>query len=95
MTRPTPGPTSCSRCMAPLRWVDMASGKRMPVEAVPMPQTGNVAARPLGSRLAAGYVLHQGELPRPGFRVYRSHFLDCPPNTPKHTRAEANSAALF
>lgn len=95
MTRPTPGPMSCSRCMAPLRWVDMASGKRLPVEAVPMPQTGNVACRRLGSRLVAGYVLRDGEAPRPGFTVYRSHFLDCPPSTPKHTRAEANSAALF
>lgn len=95
MTRPTPGPTSCSRCMAPLRWVDMASGKRLPVEAVPMPQTGNVAARKLGSRLVAGYVLRDGETPRPGFLVYRSHFLDCPPNAPKHNRSEANSAALF
>lgn len=95
MTRPTPGPTSCSRCMAPLRWVDMASGKRLPVEAVPMPQTGNVACRRLGSRLVAGYVLAHGEMPRPGFVVYRSHFLDCPPGATKHSRPEANSAALF
>ena len=95
MTRPTPGPTSCSRCMAPLRWVDMASGKRLPVEAVPMPQTGNVACRRLGSRLVSGYVLRDGETPRPGFSVYRTHFLDCPPSAAKHTRAEAREAALF
>lgn len=95
MTRPTPGPTSCSRCMAPLRWVDMASGKRMPVELQPMPQTGNVAARKLGSRLVAGYVLRDAETPRPGFLVYRSHFLDCPPGVAKHSRGELSAASLF
>jgi len=95
MTAPKPGPSICTRCQAPLRWVDMASGNRMPVEAVPMPQTGNIACRRLGSRLVAGYQLRDGEQPRPGFVVYRSHFLDCPPGVEKHTRAEANSAALF
>ncbi len=93
MNRPVPGPSVCPRCMATLRWVDMASGKRIPVEAVPMPRTGNIAARPLGSRLAAGYQLHPGETPKPGFNVYRNHYADCPPSAAKRTRDE--SASLF
>jgi hypothetical protein len=80
--------------MATLRWVDMASGKKMPVNPVADP-TGNVAARRIGGRYAAGYVLRHGEEPKPGFTVFRGHFLDCPPDAPKHTRAESFAAALF
>lgn len=85
---PKPGPATCRRCMATLRFVQMTSGKAMPVNPIPDP-TGNVAARKIGHRYAAGYVLHKGEDPKPGFVVFRPHWADCT-DAPKHTRSEAN-----
>ena len=88
-------PPSCSRCGATLRFVAMAAtGKSMPVNAVPDP-TGNVAARWTGERWAGGYVLKPGEQARPGFKVFRPHFADCRASEPKKTRSESAAAQLF
>lgn len=82
-------PISCRRCGATIKLVKMAAtGRVMPVEAIPTPG-GTVVARKIGDRWAAGYVLKAGEQPRAGFTVFRSHFIDCPPNQVKHTRGEA------
>lgn len=90
MTTPVrPGPPTCRRCQATLRFIRLANGSLMPVNPVP-DRTGNVAARKVGSRYAAGYVLRKGEEPKPGFVVFRPHFADCPPDEAKHTRGEAN-----
>lgn len=86
---PTPGPVTCRRCQATLRFVRMhESNKVMPVNPVKDP-TGNVAARKVGNRYVAGYVLRKGEEAKPGYDTFRSHFLDCPPEAPKHSRTDA------
>jgi hypothetical protein len=86
---------SCNRCGATLKFVDMAdTGKRMPVNAVPDP-TGTIAARWTGERWAGGYVLKRGEQPKPGFKIFRTHYADCRPNEPKKTRTESAAARLF
>ena len=89
MNRPVPGPVTCKRCQSTLRFVRMdRSNKVMPVTPVP-DATGNVAARKVGTRYVAGYVLRHGEVAKPGYTTFRGHFLDCPPEAPKHARSEA------
>lgn len=84
---------SCRECGATLRFVQMTTGGRMPVNAVPDP-TGSVAARWTGERWAAGYVLKPDEEPRPGFKRFRPHFADCRPAA-KRSRSESAAARLF
>lgn len=86
---------SCRECGAALRFVVMAeTGKAMPVNAVATP-AGNIAARWTGERWAAGYVLKAGELPKPGYKVFRAHWADCRPAAPKKSRSESAAARLF
>ncbi|MGC4106069.1 MAG: hypothetical protein QM753_06900 [Thermomicrobiales bacterium] len=85
----------CRECGATLRFITMAdSGKRMPVNPVPDPR-GRIAARFTGHRWAGGYVLKAGEAPRPGFKVFRTHYADCRPAAAKKTRSESAAARLF
>lgn len=91
-----PAPGSCRTCGAALKWVRMeSSGKSLPVNPIPDPSGGNVAARWTGARWAAGYVLRKGEDPKPGFSVFRPHAADCRPDVPRKTRAESAAAFLF
>ena len=88
---PVPGPTTCRRCQATLRFVEVSTARAtFPVACNPVPdRTGNIAARKLGTRYAGGYFLAKGEQPKPGFVVFRKHTDDCPPEAPKHSRSEA------
>lgn len=93
---PSRGVPNCRDCGATLKFVQMeGTGRLMPVNPIPDPEHGNVAARWTGERLAAGYVLKRGEQPKPGFRVFRPHRADCKPDTPKKTRSESAAAFLF
>lgn len=86
---------SCSRCGATLKFVQMTgTGKSMPVNAI-ADASGTIAARWTGERWAGGYVLHRGETPKPGFKVFRTHYADCQPNETKKTRSESAAARLF
>lgn len=77
---------SCRDCGASLRFVLMAdSGKSLPVNPIADP-TGNVAARKLGGRLTAGYVIARDRPLKAGFELYRPHRADCKPNTPRGPR---------
>lgn len=77
-----PAPT-CRRCGATLRFIQMDSGKVMPVNPIP-DRTGTVAARKVGDRWAAGYIVTSGSSPlKPGFTLFRAHWADCPPDSPR------------
>lgn len=91
MNRPVPKPTTCKRCEATIRFVEVITQRAtFPVAVNPVPdRTGNIAARKLGTRYTAGYFLRAGEEPKPGFVVFRKHTEDCPPEAPKHSRSEA------
>jgi hypothetical protein len=91
MNRPVPHPTTCKRCEATIRFVEVITPRAtFPVAVNPVPdRTGNIAARKLGTRYTAGYFLRGGEEPKPGFVVFRKHTEDCPPEAPKHSRSEA------
>lgn len=67
----------CRSCSATLRWVRMESGKGMPVDPVPTPLTGNVAARLVGTRYVAGYVVTAKNPLRSGFTLFTAHWVSC------------------
>lgn len=71
----------CSSCQAPIIWSTTRNGKRMPVDAEPVPLEGgggNITLGDLrdGSPLAT---VHGNPASLFGAtRVYRSHFVTCP-----------------
>lgn len=72
--RPGPSATTCRSCGAPLLWVRMESGKRMPLDSVPDP-LGNICAlmdRDTGQHVG-WYARDLDKAQR-----YRSHFATCP-----------------
>lgn len=68
----------CRRCKAPVRWIVMTTGSRMPLDPLPHPH-GNIL---LEQRNAAGAVhgrvLPLRDLPVLDAPAYRSHFVTCP-----------------
>lgn len=84
-------PHTCRACWGPLRWIQMESGRMVPVDPVPTPRTGDVAARPTGTnRYAAGYLLTERRPLRDGFVRFDSHRRTCdmrrrPKSAPKAT----------
>lgn len=70
-------PRLCPSCSATLRWIEMESGRHFPVDAVPTPRTGNIAARLVGKRYVAGYAISSRRPPRPGFTLFDSHYRIC------------------
>ena len=67
----------CRSCSATIRWIEMESGKSFPVDPVPTPQTGTVAARLVGNRYVAGYVITAARPLRDGFTLFDSHYRVC------------------
>lgn len=55
----------------------MESGKAMPVDPVPTPQTGTLAARRVGDRYAAGYVVTAARPLAAGFTLFTPHWASC------------------
>ena len=89
----------CKRCHAVLRFVEMATGSRMPVNPIPDP-TGNVTARPVrfgASRVVYvdGRVLRAGETAPEGWPTFRPHFADCKDAPSQPTRTRSQSDFLF
>ena len=68
----------CPQCSATLRWIEMESGKRFPVDPVPTPRTGDIAARPAGAgrtlHYVAGYKVTSARPAREGFVLFTSHY---------------------
>ena len=71
---------TCKSCGAEIRWIKMASGKVMPVNAEPVTFSG---VQP-GAKGAELFVQENGKLARGVFKVageytgYISHFATCP-----------------
>ena len=62
----------------------METGRLRPVDPVPTPQTGDIAARLVGDRYTAGYRLSEYRPLREGFTRFDSHSrICCPPRAPK------------
>ena len=85
----------CKRCHAVLRFVEMATGSRMPVNPITDP-AGNVVARPVRFGVGQvvyvdGRVLRAGETAPAGWTTFRSHFADCKDsNLPTRTRSQTD-----
>lgn len=77
---------ACGSCNAAVIWAETANGRRMPVDAVPVPHGGNVELSPRPGGGATAVVLSaveagrvQGSLFPDTSRVLRcSHFVTCP-----------------
>ena len=86
----------CPRCSATLRWVLLESGKHFPVDPVPTPRTGDVAARLVGDRYVSGYIVTQRRPLRAGFTLFDSHYRHCDMRrTPPRTATHALPVPLF
>ena len=72
-------PRLCRACSGPLRWIQFEDGRMRPVDPVPTPRTGDVAARPVGGRYTAGYRLSNHRPLRDGFVRFDSHARICRP----------------
>lgn len=70
------GLAECRTCAEPIRFVQLATGSKMPVNPKP-DDRGNVAARQVGRDLV-GRVLRRGDRQIPaGHDLYRPHFATC------------------
>ena len=74
---------TCRSCGSAIVWVEMESGKKMPLDAEPVAFVGNV----LTNDKATGRVLSKEQIAvlPPGSKLYRSHFATCP-NANKHRK---------
>lgn len=82
-----PRPSECTDCQAPIRFVMLPSSKHMPVNPLPNPLRGTVAARRLMGRLD-GYVVSSARAAAPDFPLmFTPHYATCP------ARAEEREAA--
>lgn len=69
---------TCRSCDAPIKWVEMPSGKKNPVDAEPV-EGGNVIIEVDEEKQCTGRVLNDPEARRKhGGPFYRSHFSTCP-----------------
>lgn len=79
----------CRYCEATIRWVQLESGKSIPVNPISDP-AGTVAASWQGASLI-GYVTAKARPLRDGYQLYRAHRADCHPDKPRNP----TPAALF
>lgn len=70
-------PHLCRACSGTLRWVEMESGRHLPVDPVPTPRTGDIAARLVGNRYVAGYKISRLRPLLPGYTRFDSHYRTC------------------
>lgn len=87
------GMSQCRFCFATIKFVRLDTGKPIPVDPIPFPDKGNVAARLVGHTLE-GYVLSQAKPLRPGYDRYVPHRAACKPDKPRHTAAERTPTLL-
>lgn len=89
-------PRTCPACSGTLRWIQMESGRMVPVDPVPTPKTGTVAARRAGdNRYAAGYTITPRNPLRDGFTLFDPHRLVCDMKRRPRTGPKAQPAPLF
>lgn len=73
-------PNECGACGAPIVWARTQRGERMPVDAEPHPELGNVILSGQPPHVTAG-VLSKGQAAGArsvGQRLHLSHFATCP-----------------
>ena len=76
----------CSSCHAEIIWALTERGKRMPVDANPVPAGGNVTLQDNGSGSPIA-VYAKGPVPGPR---YLSHFVTCP-SANKHRKPKVTA----
>ena len=84
----------CRYCHGTIIFVRLDSGKPIPVEPIPSPDKGNVAAQRLPSGRLTGYVISRDKPLREGFERYLPHQANCKPDKPRAT-ATKRAASLF
>lgn len=67
----------CRLCEARILFVQLDTGKVMPVDANPVDMGGNVAIRNRAGQWL-GYVITHDHRLQPGYRAATSHFATCP-----------------
>lgn len=77
----------CRYCEAVIRWVQLDSGKSMPVKPIP-DDRGNVAARPQGTTLV-GHVISREKPLQEGQLRYVPHRAHCDPDKPRVPRPDS------
>lgn len=75
MTTQLPRLAECHSCHDPIRFVELDTGKAMPVQPMPHP-TGNVCARVIAGRLY-GFVISREKPARPSDLLFRPHYATC------------------
>jgi hypothetical protein len=92
VTTGLPRPAECNACADPIRFVNLDTGKAMPVNPAPGPD-GNVAARMRGGRLV-GFVITAARRPGPLDRYrFTPHYATC--EAVDRTPKPAPDPALF
>ncbi len=86
-------PRLCPACSGTLRWVEMRSGRWVPVDPVPTPKTGSVAARLVGDRYVAGYIVGETRPLREGFTLFDPHTRVC--DMKRRPKAAPHAPKLF
>ena len=77
MSTGLPRPGECRECAEPIRFVALDTGKLIPVNPLPNPERGNVAAHLAGGRLH-GFVISRDRLPGPFDRLrFTPHAATC------------------
>lgn len=85
--------SQCRFCYATVKWVRLDSGRPIPVEPIPFPDRGNVAARLVGHTLQ-GYVMSRDKPLQPEYDRYVPHKASCNPEKPRVTAAD-RTPSLF
>jgi hypothetical protein len=86
--------STCRDCYATIAFVRLDTGKPIPVDPVPYPDKGNVAARRLPDGDLVGHVISAAKPLQPGQERYLPHRATCHPDKPRVTHAD-RTPALF
>ncbi len=70
----------CKHCWSVLRFITLASGKRLAVNPPRWPGGKTHAARKVGADYVDGVVLRHGDPIPPGYTGFRVHAADCKPS---------------
>lgn len=81
----------CRSCAAPIRWVVTQKGNRMPVDAEPDLERGNVLVDNFGNAVYLTAEQRQRYIEKGGKKLYLSHFASCP-NASQHRVQERRTA---
>lgn len=85
--------TICHDCHAQIRFVRLDTGRPIPIDPIPYPDKGNVAAKPQGTTLV-GYVISKAKPLKAGYETYMPHRASCRPDKPR-VHAEDRTPTLF